>query len=311
MDKVTRIFNPDNPLDENIEKYKVILTHTPADIMGVANTTRANGVYKFQVPPLQSNTNDNNYNQCFITTRKIVVDPMSINLVGKRNPNPIWRCLVDPIAPGGVATDFAMGTLIAEFSVPSRNQGLIQEIGDDASISQQNILYKYQELCYFDIKYKQNYQGLSQYSPTSIKDDIVSNVTALDLGYREFVDKDSDVGMPVTPAFNISGGTDILIKNLWTNQKSDGSGTITSVAGGGGHTYGLTGNSVLFAYEPKNPITCLCANPFGSELTLQFRDALTGASPVMLEDAATAGTDIGCVSVELEITMVKNRPAGR
>lgn len=333
MEQVTRIFNPDNPLDQNIEKYKVIMTHTPVAVAGAGFGQRAPGIYTFDIPPLGSNTNDTNYNQCFITTKKIIVDPMSVDQVNKRNPNPIWRSMNDPIGGGGAQVDYAMGCLVAEFSLPSKNQGLVQAIGDDATIGEQQILYKHQELCYFDIKYKMNYDGIALLSD-SVSVNTPGNATISDLSLGQINQTDVNIGQinynnsgaAAATAFQVvpgpgPGTNDVELVKLGMEQDAKGSSiltqnpaqlggaTITHLAGAQTNSYGITGNSILFAYEPKCPTTCLCGNPFGSKVTLEFRDVLTGSRPCILEDANNKGTDIGIISVEFEVTMVKNRVA--
>ena len=300
MNDVQRIYDTNN-LDDSVERYKVILTHTPQWIAGDV-TGREPGIYKFNIPPLGSNTNSTEYNQCFIVTKKIIVDPVSIDAAGRRNPDVKWVNLSDPFA----GDDFSMGSLIADFNLPSQQQGLIQEATGATSFTQEQ-LYRHQELCSFEMKYKQNYQGLNLFSQQEVTAPSMETAD-IDLGERQFMDR-TGAGMPVTPAFELTGGTDIEIKNLWTKQTIVGSMTNTMVVGAEGNTtYGLTGATTYYCYEPKNPCMSLCGNPFGTELTLRFKDCLTGSGPVILEGSVVA-RDISVVCLELEVIMVKNRPA--
>jgi len=297
----------DQSLDDSLRTYRLILTHTPASVFVGAGLppNRKAGIYTWRIPPLQDMTNSTDFNQCFISLNKVLVDPVSINEVGLRNKNPAWVNTQGFINGAGAPRSYSVGGMILNLSLPSRNTGLIQTLANSSENIDNENLYKYQELVYFERHTKANYQG--ENPDTFVRTDV--GILDVDLGTR-------------------STNSTVAGQN-WGNQTKDGTGfnvlrnaansdkqvqvddgeIIQDVNNHGFHNTGLTGNSVFYAYEPTKRCRQLCGNPFGAELSLKFMDSLSGGGPMMLQDVGLVGTDIGVVQLELEVTMVRNRPA--
>ena len=286
------VFIKDVNLLDTAKTYRVILTHAPELTI---TAQKEGGVYNFDLPPILDNANDISYNQCFISLRKLCIDPVSIDVTvpgtgeNLRNPNPVWTA-------GGVGDEaIAIGQVIMEMSVASKQAGSIQKRESIAlSIEPYNNLYKWQELIPLKVVSKIDYDGRPLGNMT------LSNGTSTITGTRS--QNSSLVGSTV---FFVDNGEDVLMNG--TINETGTLTTETTVAGSITHDH--DGNTWSYEYQAKQPEPLLSANPFGSTITVSFKDPFFGRSkPLYLTDAAKMAAapipDIGCISIELIITMV-------
>lgn len=285
------VFIKDVNLLDTAKTYRVILTHAPELTI---TAQKEGGVYNFDLPPILDNANDISYNQCFISLRKLCIDPVSIDVTvpgtgeNLRNPNPVWTA-------GGVGDEaIAIGQVIMEMSVASKQAGSIQKRESVAlSIEPYNNLYKWQELIPLKVVSKIDYDGRPLGNMTfNAGDNETSGTRTMSTGSpgsQVFYLDNDEIQMP---------GTIIETGTLTTE---------TTVAGSITHDH--DGNTWSYEYQAKQPEPLLSANPFGSTITVSFKDPFFGRSkPLYLTDAAKMAAapipDIGCISIELIITMV-------
>lgn len=296
--------------------YKVILSHA-AEIEAGPKT---DGLYTFDLPPILDNTNDTNFNQCFISLRKVYLDPTSIDVnngagISMRNPNPVWTS-GDP-----ASARIKVGQVIMEMNVPSKQTASFQkrETTPGGPLTDYNQLYKWQELVGLTKMETTDFlgegsgeQAITITLPTYQCDNFnigeleisgTRNSTGITSGSTIFeVDNAEIINMP-----GIIKETGTLTVEAAENgdfnlvPAANATGTIAS---------NHTGNHFYYGYECKDPQPVLCANPFGSQLTINFKDPYFGRSNIWMCDLATAATttkDITNVTAEFIITMVGNK----
>tara|TARA_R110002051_G_C8685439_1_gene492327 strand:- start:289 stop:1176 length:888 start_codon:yes stop_codon:yes gene_type:complete len=284
------VFIKDVNLLQSSRTYRVILTHAPElTIVGQKHP----GVYNFDLPPLLDNTNDTNYNQCYISLRKVCIDPVSIDFTtgggeNLRNPNPVWTA-------GVVGSDgMSVGQVIMEMSIPSKQVGSVQKRESTiVTIEPYNNLYRWQELIPLNIVRKIDFDG------RPLGDMDFSSGTSTITGTRTMA-----TGSPGSQVFYLDNDE---IQMPGTINET---GTLTQTQTVEGYIQQAgTGNTWYYEYQSKQPEPLLSANPFGSTVTVTFKDPFFGReSPIYLSDAARLAAapipDIGCISIELIITMV-------
>ena len=322
--------------------YKVILSHAAEIEPG----PKTDGIYTFDLPPILDNTNDTNFNQCFISLRKVYLDPTSIDVnngagISMRNPNPVWTS-GDP-----ASSRIKVGQVIMEMNVPSKQTASFQkrETTPGGPLTDYNQLYKWQELVGLTKMETTDFLGegsgeqtLAITLPNLAFDTGPMACTNFDIGKLNtsgtrtqttalggstvfFVDNGEDVMMPgsIDETGNLltTGGMETIhttgpgaVKGSFTIDNAN-AGVLTPAGNATGTiTSSHTGNHFYYGYECKDPQPVLCANPFGSQLTINFKDPYFGRANIWMCDLATAATttrDITNVTAEFIITMVGNK----
>jgi len=313
-------------VSEGSRTTRVILSSTAPRL---AATDNIPGVFKFQLPPILDNTNDTHFSQCFISLRKVFIDPFSsdsiVNGVSMRNPNPVWvnaETLTGERMP-------AVGQVIMEMSVPSKQVGSIKNPQNGLGTLTDPVVnyYKWQELIGLTRYKKNNFAGVND----SLN--LVLPNAATDIG-RFSIDLGSRSTNSTTAGQNwgnqTKDGTGFnVLRNAAnpdvTTQTIDGEadgtvdGAITWANGGVANISKPPelGNDFYLGYECKVDNPVLSGVPFGGEIEVRFKDPYGPArhttKAIYLSDfakiqaAAGPPPDISQVSIELIVTMVGNK----
>ncbi len=138
-------------IDEQVLVFKVIVAKK-AKVEDFGN-------YDFDLPPLSDLTNSTGFNQAKIKLDQIVISPVSDIVAGvaTNNSRPIWT---DRLTLAAFNTGEAVATVILNLSLPSRQTTLSTNNPNNAVLSKNTTMYKYQELipCFWE--WRGNYQGI-------------------------------------------------------------------------------------------------------------------------------------------------------